>query len=199
MKQSQADPPAGVITLPALPVPRRPSSLQSNRHSTQAAAALHFPRVPSLEAFGRRPRCQPNHRERPSSETLVWGLSVSRKNSPCTESFCHVIRLHCGTAALLLGCAERSEPRSRVRRAEGAGLDRECADRATISLPRRTNVLRALFDLLCGFLFCRFSFHRHASSRSLKIRFDMIRGELAIGRGNRATTLYSVDPRGSVP
>jgi hypothetical protein len=27
----------------------------------------------------------------------------------------------------------------------------------------------------------------------------MIRGELAIGRGNRATTLYSVDPRGSVP
>ena len=35
------------------------------------AAALHFPRVPSLEAFGRRPRCQPNHRERPSSETLT--------------------------------------------------------------------------------------------------------------------------------
>ena len=132
----------------------------------------------------------------PAAENLVWGLSVSRKNSPCTESFCHVIRLHCGTAALLLGCAERSEPRSRVRRAEGAGLDRECADRATISLPRRTNVQRALFDLL---LFCRFSFHRHASFRSLKIRFDMIRGELAIGRGNRATTLYSVDPRGSVP
>src|SRR5262245_33020793 len=70
---------------------------------------------------------------------LVWGLSVSRKNSPCTESFCHVIRLHCGTAALLLGCAERSEPQSRVRRAEGAGLDRECADRVTMSLPRRTN------------------------------------------------------------
>jgi hypothetical protein len=91
----------------------------------------------------------------------------------------------------LLGRAERSEPRSRVRRAEGAGLDRECADRATISLPRRTNVLRALFDLLGGFLFCRLSFHRHASSRSLKIRFDMIRGELAIGSGNRATTLYS--------
>jgi hypothetical protein len=107
----------------------------------------------------------------------------------CQEKTCHALshfvtsfRLHCGTAALLLGCAERSEPRSRVRRAEGAGLDRECADRARISLPRRTNVLRALFDLLCGFLFCRFSFHRHAS-RSLKIRFDMIRGELAIGRG----------------
>src|SRR5262249_9320397 len=33
------------------------------------------------------------------------------------------------------------------------------------------------------FLFCRFSFHRHASSRSLKIGFDLIRGELVIGRG----------------
>ena len=76
----------------------------------------------------------------PASENLVWGLSVSRKKSPSIESFCHVIRLHCGTAALLLGCAERSQPRSRVRRAEGAGLDRECADRVTISLPRRTNV-----------------------------------------------------------
>jgi hypothetical protein len=165
-----------------------------------AAPPVHYrPRFRALALFGRRPHQRVEGSSSPASKNLVWGLSVSRKNSPCTESFCHVIRLHCGTAALLLGCAERSEPRSRVRRAEGAGLDRECADRATISLPRRTNVLRALFDLLCGFLFCRFSFHRHASSRSLKIRFDMIRGELAIGRGNRATTLYSVDPRGSVP
>ena len=66
----------------------------------------------------------------------------------------HIIRLHCGTAARLLGCAERLEPRSRVRRAEGAGLDRECADRATISLLATTNVQRALFDLL---LFLSFS------------------------------------------
>jgi hypothetical protein len=27
-------------------------------------------RVPSLEAFGRRPRCKPHHPDRPSSETL---------------------------------------------------------------------------------------------------------------------------------
>ena len=162
-----------------------------------AAPPLHHcPRFRALALFGRGRQSAWKGSSLPAAENLVWGLSVSRKNSPCTESFCHVIRLHCGTAALLLGCAERSEPRSRVRRAEGAGLDRECADRATISLPRRTNVQRALFDLL---LFCRFSFHRHASFRSLKIRFDMIRGELAIGRGNRATTLYSVDPRGSVP
>jgi hypothetical protein len=48
----------------------------------QAAAALHFPRVPSFGAFGRRPRCPPSHRERPSSETLhkpglpPWGAHV---------------------------------------------------------------------------------------------------------------------------
>ena len=167
-----------------------------NPHSARGTVAAPPPAISCLGAFRTRPPERVDRFVMPASENLVWGLSVSRKNSPCTESFCHVIRLHCGTAALLLGCAERSEPRSRVRRAEGAGLDRECANQATISLPRRTNVQRALFDLL---LFCRFSFHRHASFRSLKIRFDMIRGELAIGRGNRATTLYSVDPRGSVP
>jgi hypothetical protein len=178
------------------------ASLQRPQHSRRgqipiapaAPSVPHTPRFRALALFGRWPPQRVDGLGIPASENLVWGLSVSRKNSPCTESFCHVIRLHCGTAALLLGCAERSEPRSRVRRAEGAGLDRECADRATISLPRQMSSGR-YFDLLCGFLFCRFSF----PSRSLKIRFDMIRGELAIGRGNRATTLYSVDPRGSVP
>src|ERR1700740_1317671 len=34
--------------------------------------------------------------------------------------------------SFLLGCAERSKPRSRVRRAEGAGLDREVRSRVTI-------------------------------------------------------------------
>jgi hypothetical protein len=33
-------------------------------------SAHHLPRVLSLEAFGRRPRCKPNHRHGPSSETL---------------------------------------------------------------------------------------------------------------------------------
>src|ERR1035441_2604684 len=31
---------------------------------------LNLTRVPSLEAFGRRPRCKPNRPDRPSSETL---------------------------------------------------------------------------------------------------------------------------------
>src|SRR5450631_3001752 len=33
-------------------------------------SAPHLPRVPSLEAFGRRPPCKPNRRDGPSSETL---------------------------------------------------------------------------------------------------------------------------------
>ena len=134
--------------------------------------------------FGRRPSGRVVRSPLPASENLVWGLSVSRKKSPCVESFCHITRLRCGTATLLLGCAERSKPRSRVRRAEGAGLDRECADRVTI-------IVAATYK---PFLVCGFSFHRRESSRNLSIQSDMIRGELAIGRGNRATALYSVDP-----
>ena len=43
---------------------------QSNRHSARPPSAPNLPRVPSLEAFGRRPRCKPNRRDGPSSETL---------------------------------------------------------------------------------------------------------------------------------
>jgi hypothetical protein len=35
-----------------------------------SASAPNCPRVPSLEAFGRRPPCKPNRRDGPSSETL---------------------------------------------------------------------------------------------------------------------------------
>ena len=35
------------------------------------------------------------------AKNLVWGLSVSRKKSPCVESFCHVTRLHCGNGCSL--------------------------------------------------------------------------------------------------
>ena len=71
-----------------------------------------------------------------------------------------VTRLHWAWQALLLGCAERSKPRSRVRRAEGAGLDRECADRATIivAVTREFRRARPIDD---GSLFCRFSFHQY--------------------------------------
>jgi hypothetical protein len=41
----------------------------------RGATACHFPRVPSLKAFGRRPRCKPHRRDRPASETLnISGL-----------------------------------------------------------------------------------------------------------------------------
>ena len=36
----------------------------------RSATACHFPRVPSLKAFGRRPRCKPHRCDRPASETL---------------------------------------------------------------------------------------------------------------------------------
>ena len=39
-------------------------------HDARGAAACHFPRVPSLKAFGRRPRCKPHRCDRPASETL---------------------------------------------------------------------------------------------------------------------------------
>src|SRR5262245_5268703 len=187
--RSQRPPPPNLIK--PRPVAKSPSS-------PAAAPPHHRPRFPALALFGRRPHQLVDGLVIASPKTLYGAYRCQEETRHVRSHF--VTSLDCIAARLpLLGCAERSEPRSRVRRAEGAGLDRECADRVTISLPQRANVLRALFDLLCGFLFWSFSFHRHASFRSLKIRFDMIRGELAIGRGNRATTVYSVDPRGSVP
>src|SRR5215471_8631604 len=38
-----------------------------------AVTRAHSPRFPSLKAFGRRPRCQSNRRDGPSSETLHKG------------------------------------------------------------------------------------------------------------------------------
>jgi hypothetical protein len=46
------------------------SSLRRNPHSARRARSPHYSRVPSLEAFGRRPRCLPNRRDGPASETL---------------------------------------------------------------------------------------------------------------------------------
>ena len=71
MKQSRADPTSRRHHLTGTPsCPRSHHRSQSNRHSARPQSAPHLPRVPSLEAFGRRPRCQPNRRDGPSSETL---------------------------------------------------------------------------------------------------------------------------------
>src|SRR5260370_1119189 len=50
-----------------LPDPATPSS---NCHSARRLPYLYSPRVPSLGAFRRRPRCLPHCRDGPSSETL---------------------------------------------------------------------------------------------------------------------------------
>jgi hypothetical protein len=157
--------------------------LRPNPHSARCAAAVPLPAISCLGAFRTPAASVPwLARQCRRPKTLYGAYRCQEKTRHVLSHFVTSLDCICGTAALLLGCAELSEPRSRVS-AEAARLDRECAGRVTIWLPRRTNVFRAPFDLLCGFLFCSFSFDRHASSnRSQKIRFDMIRGELAIGR-----------------
>ena len=49
---------------------RRLPSPSSVLLGARRATACHFPRVPSLKASGRRPRCKPHRCHRPASETL---------------------------------------------------------------------------------------------------------------------------------
>ena len=70
LQRSRSAAPAGAITrLPRSRTLRPLSSPWSNRHSA-APSALHFPRVPSLEACRRRPRASGNARDGPASRTL---------------------------------------------------------------------------------------------------------------------------------
>jgi len=55
------------ITRHANPVPR------PNPDSAGGTVACHFPQFRSLKAFGRRPRCKSQRRDRPASETLNRG------------------------------------------------------------------------------------------------------------------------------
>jgi hypothetical protein len=71
LNQSRSAKPAGTITSSPSPADfRTPTSARSNLHSVQQAGLPNLTRVPSLEAFGRRPRCTPHRPDRPSSETL---------------------------------------------------------------------------------------------------------------------------------
>src|SRR5450830_279082 len=54
----------------ALACHHAPLLQRSNPHSARVTTACHFPRFRSLKAFGRRPRCPPQCRDRPASETL---------------------------------------------------------------------------------------------------------------------------------
>jgi hypothetical protein len=49
---------------------RLPNPLRRNPHSARGTGVPHDSRVPSLDAFGRRPRCSPNRHDGPASETL---------------------------------------------------------------------------------------------------------------------------------
>jgi len=81
----------------------------------------------------------------PASENLVWAYRCQLKNRHACESFCHVTGLHCATAVPSLGCAERSSPEA-VWRAEGAGLDGECAARVTIIIVATNSFLGAFLS-----------------------------------------------------
>jgi hypothetical protein len=88
-----------------------------NPHSASGTAAAPLPAISCLGAFrppAARARGEVRHCRQP--KTLYGAYRCQEKTRHVVSSFCHVVRLHCGTAALLLGCAERPEPRSRVRR-----------------------------------------------------------------------------------
>ncbi len=109
---SAAQPPLhGAARLNRATRPRR-----RNPHSTRGTGVPPDSRVPSLEAFGRRPRCLPHRRDGPASETLhkyadpctaathVYGLqrcilamsSTSRRLPPGSAHFrCSSSRIRC--------------------------------------------------------------------------------------------------------
>src|ERR1700682_2182758 len=53
----------------------------------RGATACHFPRVPSLKAFGRRPPCKPHRCDRPASETLNTSSPRSRQSQSARTKF----------------------------------------------------------------------------------------------------------------
>ena len=117
-----------------------------NPHSARRTAAELPTAISCLGAF-------PTPADTALSTTLViagvrkpcMGLSVSTKNRHACKSFCHVTGLHCATAVPSLGCAERSSPEA-VWRAEGAGLDGECAARVTIIIVATNSFLGAFLS-----------------------------------------------------
>ena len=63
--------PTAAINSARTPIPSPPPEPpRPNPHSARGTVAAHLSRVPSLEAFGHRPRCLPHRRDGPASETL---------------------------------------------------------------------------------------------------------------------------------
>jgi hypothetical protein len=102
---------------------------------TAPTAPLYLPqaRFPSSEAFGRRPPSAPQHLSSGRHPKPLYGAYPCQVASGgAVESFYHVSRLHLRHGQLPCSAALSGQAQSRLRRAEGAGLDGECAVRAII-------------------------------------------------------------------
>ena len=121
----------------------------------------NFPRLRALALFGRRSveRAEPPCCRRP--KTLYGAYWRQGESGGAVESFCHVTGLHLRHGQPLARLRRAVKPQSRLRRAEGAGLDGECAVRAIIICRRNVQksfgAVRGTVDCYCGEL----SFHRH--------------------------------------
>ena len=124
--------------------------------------------VPRLNLHKRpRPRQCPTSRDFVPWRFLDAGLHSVWKGSSCrrpktlygaywcqgesvgaVESFCHVTRLHLRHGQPLARLRRAVKPQSRLRRAEGAGLDGECAVRAIIIVAATYKGHSALFEAL---------------------------------------------------
>ena len=94
-------------------------------------------------------------------KTLYGAYWRQGESGGAVESFCHVTGLHLRHGQPLARLRRAVKPQSRLRRAEGAGLDGECAVRAIIICRRNVQksfgAVRGTVDCYCGEL----SFHRH--------------------------------------
>ena len=95
-------------------------------------------------------------------KTLYGAYWRQGESGGAVESFCHVTGLHLRHGQPLARLRRAVKPQSRLRRAEGAGLDGECAVRAIIICRRNVQksfgAVRGTVDCYCGDL----SFHRHS-------------------------------------
>jgi len=81
-------------------------------------------------------------------KTLYGAYWCQGESGGAVESFCHVTRLHLRHGQPLARLRRAVKPQSRLRRAEGAGLDGECAVRAIIIVAATYKGHSALFEAL---------------------------------------------------
>ena len=123
------------------------------RHQIPIAPAAppvpNFPRLRALALFGRRsPQCVEGASSR-RPKTLYGAYWCQGESGGAVESFCHVTRLHLRHGQPLARLRRAVKPQSRLRRAEGAGLDGECAVRAIMIVAATTYKCHsALFEAL---------------------------------------------------